>query len=818
MRIFLGLILLLVSPLSLAAGSIFAVPNMDQSMLFLSEIFGQVGNVIGGATNGPLETVILLFNNVALVVGGFIILYAIIVSTVNTAHDGELLGKKWSSVWIPLRMAAGFAMLLPVKAGGYAIIQVIIMWIVVQGVGAADYLWNQYLKNVMEGNATPQVPYVSQQVMPAIIQIFKNASCTYSLALAQNQLEQGVQTQPSTSSIFYPSSDASNGTAIKFGITNPNQPAICGTVELTAPQKPSGVGQQGSFNTNNTAMGNVANYVPAAEGVSQITNAFTNYGNYGSLDDVYAYRKAMQSNQVLISITQTLAQAANYYVNTSNYCNLNTDKNCIQEVQRQILNAAQNYSAQSTGANAPIVKGQMGGGGLLTKGTQGGLGDTQQLRQSLASNASVAIMGDLNQARQYGWLYAGTYYLLLSKITAETTPNVNAPKVNTPNLGAINNYASSQQYSDTQQITQICSGPNLGSNSISATTANNAGAILVPCIPKDLNVNGPAQTFNVTYTSNNGTGILSPLIGAINSMFEDIFNWFLQVITSTSSNPVVGLATMGQTIVVTVASTFMLFGGLVVGINAGTSWIPFVGSDISSSIEIALDLFVLPAMGLLGMTMGFGAMVGYYMPLIPYILFTAGSLAWLILVIEAMVAGPILALGIVHPEGQHDIWGRSEKGVMLLLSVFLRPMLMIIGFIAASLLVYIAFQILNGGFKVAISFLSMSVFGPFTMFFTLITYFSLATYLMQQCFKLIHKIPDQVLRWIGETPEQTGQEADQEVSQGGQKVSGQAEGGAKAGAEAVKDERNRALQAKAMEAAFNASQGKQGGGENNKVS
>jgi len=77
---------------------------------------------------------------------------------------------------------------------------------------------------------------------------------------------------------------------------------------------------------------------------------------------------------------------------------------------------------------------------------------------------------------------------------------------------------------------------------------------------------------------------------------------------------------------------------------------------------------------------------------------------------------------------------------------------------------------------------------------------------MQQSFKLIHKLPDQILRWVGSQAEHTGQEADQEVSQGGQKVSGMSEGGAKAGGEAVKDSRSRAQQAAAMQKALEAAQ------------
>jgi len=702
MRIILGLMLVLLSPLALAQNNIFTIPNMDQSVLFLSELFGQVGSVIGGATNGPLQEVILLFNNIALIIGGFVILYALVVSTLNTAHDGELLGKNWKSAWIPIRMSAGFALLLPVKAGGYALVQVFIMWLVVQGVGAADYVWSQYLKNVQEGNATPQVPYISQQVMTSVVQVFKNATCTLAYAAQQSQSTVGstmaTQTAPS---IIYPPANSTNGAQITFGVTNPNQPTICGTLNLNdVPPPPSAVNAS-NFNTGLNEFGRNVPYT--AQGValgSQALNTFQNYGTYGALDAQYAYQRAIHANQVMINMTQSLNEAANFYVNTTNYCSDNTDLTCISEVQRQIINAGENYSSQASGASAPILNSNNDMG-------------AQRFWQAASSNASVAVMADINQAKSYGWLYAGSYYILLSKITAETTPNVSAPKVNAPNLSSISDYASSPPYNYTQQITKICANQTIAGT----TSVTSAGRLTIPCIPQDLNTAGPAASLDVTYVANNGTGILSPLIGSINSIFEDIFNWFIQVITSTSSNPVVALATMGQSIVLAVAAGFMGMGALVVAINAGTAWIPFAGSDISSTIEIALDIFIIPAMGLLGLTMGFAAMVGYYLPLIPYILFTAGALAWLILVIEAMVAGPILALGIVHPEGQHQVWGKAEQGIMLLVGIFLRPALMIIGFIAASLLVYVAFQMLNGGFKVAIAFKCLGIWAFYHVFY-----------------------------------------------------------------------------------------------------
>src|SRR5690606_2682104 len=68
----------------------------------------------------------------------------------------------WSSMWIPVRMALGIALMIP-KASGYSIIQIFVMWIVVQGVGAADTLWNATVRYIQgAGTATPQVLSAAQ--------------------------------------------------------------------------------------------------------------------------------------------------------------------------------------------------------------------------------------------------------------------------------------------------------------------------------------------------------------------------------------------------------------------------------------------------------------------------------------------------------------------------------------------------------------------------------------------------------------------------------------------------------------------------------
>lgn len=56
---------------------------------------------------------------------------------------------------------------------------------------------------------------------------------------------------------------------------------------------------------------------------------------------------------------------------------------------------------------------------------------------------------------------------------------------------------------------------------------------------------------------------------------------------------------------------------------------------------------------------GIGVLFALIIPLTPFILFWAGKIAWLLLVIEALIAAPIVALGIVYPQG-HEVLAKQK--------------------------------------------------------------------------------------------------------------------------------------------------------------
>lgn len=128
------------------ANDIFTAPSTDWTMQYIfTPLFGQ------GLTfaDSPLSGMMSIFNAAVLFIGGILAAYSIIAGTMSTAHDGEMLGKKWSSMWVPVRSALGTAAILP-ALNGFCVAQALILWLAMQGVGLADTLWTEYLKTFQQ--------------------------------------------------------------------------------------------------------------------------------------------------------------------------------------------------------------------------------------------------------------------------------------------------------------------------------------------------------------------------------------------------------------------------------------------------------------------------------------------------------------------------------------------------------------------------------------------------------------------------------------------------------------------------------------------
>lgn len=137
-----------------AQSSGFGAPSEgDMSVQFLGQIFG---GLVGGG-NDAFGSSIATFNSAVLIVGGILVGYTIFAGTLGTAHDGEMLGKKFSSVWVPIRTVLGTALVLPVMKGGYCTMQALVMWLVLQGISLANMVWSSYAGSAAASNLKPAI-------------------------------------------------------------------------------------------------------------------------------------------------------------------------------------------------------------------------------------------------------------------------------------------------------------------------------------------------------------------------------------------------------------------------------------------------------------------------------------------------------------------------------------------------------------------------------------------------------------------------------------------------------------------------------------
>jgi conjugal transfer/type IV secretion protein DotA/TraY len=155
----------------------FAEPGAaDISRSFLNEIFG---GLLDGGSNA-FGASIATFNGAILTVGGILAAYTILAGTLGTAHDGEMLGKKFSSVYVPIRYALGTALVLPILTGGYCVMQALVMWVVMQGAGLGNIVWKAY------SNSPPALQVKVSDALKKSIQKFVDDSYVAQVCVAAN--------------------------------------------------------------------------------------------------------------------------------------------------------------------------------------------------------------------------------------------------------------------------------------------------------------------------------------------------------------------------------------------------------------------------------------------------------------------------------------------------------------------------------------------------------------------------------------------------------------------------------------------------------
>lgn len=148
---------------------LFTPPVGDVSVDFLTRIFGAGKDGVGlGGEDTMLGAALAIFNEAVLLLAMLFVIYTSVTGIVNSAHDGEVLGKKMSEIWVPIRTVVGTGLLLPLSSG-FSLIQMAILWLALQGVGVADGVWTAALGQLAKTGTMGSVSIPSARPLAANI-------------------------------------------------------------------------------------------------------------------------------------------------------------------------------------------------------------------------------------------------------------------------------------------------------------------------------------------------------------------------------------------------------------------------------------------------------------------------------------------------------------------------------------------------------------------------------------------------------------------------------------------------------------------------
>ena len=620
------------------------------------------------------------------------------------------MGEK-GSIWWPMRLIAGFMLLLP-KANGYCYAQIVVFWMMTQGIGAADTLWTAAL-NFVEANGLYTTVSANSSTgdqtttYSGVVEPMAAAATCSALMSAFNQVNLG--TSPPLMSAIGPYQVKDGSWVVGYGTqgdVNTQATPSCGGISITA---------LGSASASNAGT-KIQNYfgTAAKTSVDAFTQAVVNQQVNNQTFYALAAADVVFLSSAATSLATTLATQAASAASTSTTSDVMTTTH-LSDYGWMVAGAYYRPLMKATGS---------GGGGPPTVSSAFSF-KTLQLSSSVVGDSTDNGVSQTT---------------ILSRTMQNLLKNDNAGNTSGGTLnGILDSFGTAYSAALSGSSSSAASGTDYGSllKQLIAATPHQEGFG---------GVNDSSATMTETMSS----------IGQITTL-------------GSYSDPFAGAVALGQTWMSAAAALMITFTILMPVLGVAISWCDAMlpGEAVTQATQGVLEPLMYAMAAFLYVQ---GALLGIYLPLIPFIIFLTASLGWLISAIEAMVAAPLVAIGLAWPEAQSEVLGRAEPAVMLILNLFLRPGLMIIGLMMGLLLVMVGMQLANFGYTAMLYIGGMGADLAFGSFPLTLAYIGLVMAVVTKCFNLIHQIPDKVLYWIG----------DQSQSQGGAE---EALGGAKSGTE-----------------------------------
>lgn len=358
-----------------------------------------------------------------------------------------------------------------------------------------------------------------------------------------------------------------------------------------------------------------------------------------------------------------------------------------------------------------------------------------QLKQQLSEDIKKA-----------GWMWLGAYYHTISTANTEMKditnlkPVVSGVSSNGGEIGSIDYYHSLQsayltslKNSDyTQSIGS--SDSSLARNAYSkdldqAASSGDSGSFLASVFKNPM-----ASVVNSIATSNYGTG----------DGYSDITNPLLKMKAVGDYTMVAAEGALGIWVAAKAALKASEGNSIAGAVSSVVNFFSSSRDVVEGIMDGISPIFYLVIVSLLGL----GMTLSLWLPFVPFIFWFQAITDWLVTLMTGIVASSLWAATHINVGQSNE--DKTTYGYIFLIDVLIRPLLIVMGFIFASLAIIGLGTVVNMMFKtVLINVQADSVTGILSAIGIIGIYARICTGMVARVFGLIPRMPNYVISWIG---------------------------------------------------------------------
>lgn len=691
------------------AAALFGTTHGDGfSSLFLNQIFGPIfPSVSGGASATVFSVIIGYFNVIILVIGGILFFYNATVGLLQSAHEGQVLGQRWSSLWAPLRVLFAVGLLVPVPGlGGYNLVQSGVAYVVKGSTNIASAVWSTSAELVITGRVP--ISTFPATMPPGVIRtLYHNAACE---AIINHQMAIAASNGSAPFSIIYTRTDEASGVVRTTTALSVNGQArlanICGN--FSTPSLPAYITR---MNEGEEVI--VPGIMPASR--ASITNHFVSMHQAVLDDTMNAMRGTAQR------ILPDMLDASLDIPDLSN------------DIQAAMINANSRLEA---GSNEILS--------LAVGSDRQGAAARQALLNRIRGNCTDGT-GEEEAMRCYGegWIGAGSWYMMFAQLNNEMSSLFNAQP-----SAAEGSYVASPDPVN-RNIHVASGGSRFGNNTSMIDPTGIQLAMDRYMEAFDRSTEGlaalgfPMSTMHLAQLSDtNPSSVFQRIPGMtewVTRVRAALIGFFSPGNRFFADDPMIGMSTLGA---------YLLNGaGILLAAAAATGF--FTGGGVAVMI---MPLFVALITA--------GSILHMLLPIMPFIFWVLAVTGYFILIVEAMIAVNLWAIAHMRMDGDGISGEAGRNGWLMLLSLLMTPVLMVFGFLIGMTIFRVTSALLDIGIFQALA----GILGG-NIWITIIAIFSYSIFmaifymiLLERSFSLVSEFPGRVLRWMGASAELTSGE------------------------------------------------------------